>query len=94
MEETCQNLIKELNRVYLNGIKKFPTSTKLRISYAFFLMERMKRKDLAYAQFELAEKTKPTFDEEFIIYRFKKMYEENQGGQENEDNGDDIILQI
>ncbi|EGR30164.1 PAS domain S-box family protein [Ichthyophthirius multifiliis] len=43
MEETIKNLIKELDRIYINGLKKFPTCTKLRISYAFFLLERMKK---------------------------------------------------
>ncbi|KAL4426723.1 hypothetical protein ABPG74_006095 [Tetrahymena malaccensis] len=94
MEEACQNLIKELNRVYLNGVKKFPASTKLRISYAFFLTERMKRKDLAYEQFDIAGRTKPSFDQEFIIYRFKKMYEENQKNDNDGDDDDDIIQQI
>ncbi|KAL4493019.1 hypothetical protein ABPG72_020798 [Tetrahymena utriculariae] len=93
MEEACLNLIKELNRVYLNGVKKFPASTKLRISYAFFLTERMKRKDLAYEQFDIAGRTKPSFDEEFIIYRFKKMYEENQQNDNDGDDGDDDIIQ-
>lgn len=50
--------------MYINGLKKFPTCTKLRLSYAFFLMERMKNKrDKAYEQLEFSEKTKPTFDE-------------------------------
>ena len=64
MEETCQNLIKEIDRMFQNGLKKFPTCTKLRISYAFFLMERFKNKrEKSYLQFKIAEKTKPAFDE-------------------------------
>lgn len=36
MEENCRLLIKQLDRMYLNGIRKYPRSTKLRLSYAFF----------------------------------------------------------
>jgi hypothetical protein len=38
------NLKKELDRVYQQGLKKFPNSVNLRMSYGFFLMERLKNK--------------------------------------------------
>lgn len=44
MEETITNLKKELDRVYQQGLKKFPNSVSLRLSYGFFLMERLKNK--------------------------------------------------
>ena len=34
-------LIQLLYKMYFYGIKKFPNNTSLRISYAFFLLERM-----------------------------------------------------
>lgn len=44
MEDTIINLKKELERVYQQGLKKFPTCVNLRLSYGFFLMERIKNK--------------------------------------------------
>jgi hypothetical protein len=38
MDENCNLLIKQLERMYKQGIKKFPNSTKLHISLAFFYM--------------------------------------------------------
>ncbi|EGR30840.1 PAS domain S-box family protein [Ichthyophthirius multifiliis] len=96
MDDICNNLIKEIDRIYQNGLKKFPTCTKLRISYAFFLMERFQNKrEKCFQQLKIAEKTKPSFDEQFIIYRYKKILEENldQIG-ENEENENDIVKLI
>ena len=47
--------------MFINGLKKFPNSTKLRLSYAFFLLERLKNKNKSYEQLVLAEKGKPAF---------------------------------
>ena len=46
-EDSINKLIQVLDRIYLNGIKKFKNSCKLRISYAFFLLERMLNKKKA-----------------------------------------------
>ncbi|EGR29894.1 PAS domain S-box family protein [Ichthyophthirius multifiliis] len=96
MEETCRNLIKEIDRIFQNGLKKFPNCTKLRISYAFFLMERFKNKrEKSFQQFKIAEKTKPSFDEQFIIYRYKKILNENLDQiNENDDEGENDIVKI
>ncbi|EGR33143.1 PAS domain S-box family protein [Ichthyophthirius multifiliis] len=95
MEETCLNLLKEIDRMYQNGLKKFPSCTSLRISYAFFLMERMKNKrDKSYQQFKIAETSKPSFDQQFIIYRYKKIMDENLDQIENESSENDIVKLI
>jgi len=71
--------------LYRIGIQKFPTSTSLIIAYAFFLMERRQRIHEAIRELTSAEAFRPPFDEQFIIYRYKKM---------NEDQGDDLIANI
>ena len=40
--------------MYRMGIKKFPDSTKLRLSFAFFHLERTKNKNKAYEEFSKA----------------------------------------
>ena len=76
------------DNIYFHATKEFPNDNALRISYAFFLLENMHSKQRALQELNQAEQTKPTFDEQFIIYRYKKLIEdevaetktENQGG--------------
>lgn len=91
MEENCKQLIKQLDRMFQLGLRKYPTSTKLRLSYAFFHLERTKNKNRAYEEFVRAEKTNPGFSEQFIIYRFKKIIKENLEDEEDEENNADLI---
>ena len=64
--------------MYQNGISKFPSCTSLRMNYAFFLMERMNN-------LKSCEKYDPSFEEQFIIFRFHQ----NQGGDDDNDDDDD-----
>lgn len=49
--------------MYRAGIQKFPTCTPLKIQYAFFLMERMNKKQEAILELAQAEQFNPPFDE-------------------------------
>ena len=48
MEENCKLLVIQLERMYRQGIKKFPSCTQLHISFAFFYMERLHQNAKAY----------------------------------------------
>ncbi len=76
-------------RLYFYGTKKFKFYVKLRISYAFFLLERLKDKKKALEQLSIAYNQNPSFDEEFLIYRFKRIIEENLNSMEEKEEGDD-----
>lgn len=86
MEEFKSNLLKVIDRIYENGLKKlkyrlvytkllnsfrFPACTKLRLAYGFFLLELFHNKPKALLQFEMAERGKTDFDEQFLIFRYK-----------------------
>lgn len=58
------------------AIQKFPNSGSLRILYAFFLIENLGKKEEALQELTYAESLKPTFQEQFIIFRHKKLIEE------------------
>jgi len=81
-------LMRFANLLFTQGISKFPACTSLRIAYAFFLKERMNNRALAISELLAAEKIHPPFDEQFIIYRYRKIIEDeladvqadNQGG--------------
>lgn len=59
--------------MYKEGVKKYPNCTKLRLSFAFFYMEKLQSNNKAYEEFSIAQDTEPSFGEQFIIYRFKKI---------------------
>ncbi|CAD8148889.1 unnamed protein product [Paramecium pentaurelia] len=93
INEIIRGLIQELDRMFVQGLKKFPNSTYLRIFYALFLIERRNNKQKALEQFELAQYTKPALYQEFIIYRYKKdIKSKGMNSQQGED--DDIVNAI
>ena len=88
-----QNLLLVIDRAYSNGIKKFKTSTHLRLDYAFFLLERFDNKKKALEHLNYAETLKPTFDEQFLIYRYKKIIEDKLEEKETDkEAGEEIDI--
>ena len=82
-------LLQHCETMYQTAISKFPMCTSLRISYAFFLLERMNKKQQASLELANTEKHFPKFEEQFIIYRYKKLLEEQSTDlNDNEDNLD------
>lgn len=79
-------LYKLLDRMYYYGIKKFPNNTSLRISYAFFLIEKMEGKQTAVHELATAKQNKPPFDEQFVIFRYQKIIDDELAESKNEGN--------
>ena len=77
MDFSCQQVLKNVDRMFKSGIKKFPDCTKLRMSYAFFFLEQLNNKERAYEEFTNSSKIDPSFQQQFNIYRFKKIIKEN-----------------
>lgn len=73
--ENVSFLYQHVKNLYQESIYKFPFSVELRISYAYFLLDIVQNKNLALIQLEIAFKSKPAFDEQFTIYRCKKLIE-------------------
>lgn len=65
-EDSVNKLLLVIDQIYSNGTTKFKTSTKIRLAYAFFLMERRNDKKKALKQLQYAETLKPSFDEQVI----------------------------
>ena len=85
-------LLNYANKLFLTGLPKFPTCTSLRIAYAFFLIERMNKQNLAITELQIAEKSHPPFDEQFVIYRSKKLIEDelSEGHIDGAGNGGNL----
>jgi hypothetical protein len=65
-----------LEKSYGHAIWYFQDSATLRIAYALFLLERLNTMEEANQQLMMAEKCKPSLDESFTIFRFKKLIQE------------------
>jgi ubiquinone biosynthesis protein Coq4 len=92
MEYSCQQVLKKMERMFKAGIKKFPECTKLRMSYAFFQLEQLRNKERAYEEFTNSSRIDPTFQQQFNIYRFKKIIRENL--EDREESEADLIETI
>lgn len=92
--DTVAFLLQHAEALYQTGISKFPNCTSLRISYAFFLLERLNKKQQANLELVNAEKYAPKFDEQFIIYRYKKLIEENSSEGSEHDENLDVVSNI
>jgi hypothetical protein len=92
MDFMCSQLLKQIDRMYKAGLKKFPDCTKLRLSYAFFYLEQMQNKKKAFEEFSETSQLEPSFDQQFNIYRFKKIIRENL--EDRSENESDLVETI
>ena len=77
-KKSFNSLIEHIDSIFLMALSKFPKDVNLRIDYVLFLIVKMNNKVKAAQQLELCEKIKEkTLEEDFIIYRHKKQYDEN-----------------
>ena len=82
--------------MYQNGISKFPSCSTLRMNYSFFLMERMNNRKKALIELKNCDKYNPSFEEEFIIFRFCENQASDNGDDDDDDDDDglDIVSAI
>lgn len=64
-----------INSFFMNILQKKPYNPSLRIKYSLFLLDRLNQKQLALQEISTASYYKPALDEEFLIYRFKRVIE-------------------
>ncbi len=80
-------LLQHCENIFQNYISKFPLEIKLRIFYSNFLIERLNKKKQASNELKNAENYQMSFEEEFILFRYKKILEEYIP-KEGEEEGD------
>lgn len=74
--ENASLLYAQAKALYLNGIKKFPKYIPLRIDFANFLQSKMKDRKGALSELAFAEKAKPPLNQEFMIFRQRRLIED------------------
>jgi len=95
LNEKYAILIQLLYKMYDQGIKKFPNANALRISYSFFLLEKMHSKQQALQELTQAEQNRPSVDEQFVIFRYKKLIEDEIAESQNEGQGGlDVVSEV
>ena len=57
------------------AVRRYPKFSKLHILKAYFLHIKMKNKFRAIFELRIAEESKPTIQEEFLLYRLKMLIE-------------------
>ncbi len=67
--ENNQLLLAQAKALFLSGIRKFPKFVTLRIDYANFLQSRMRDRKGALSELSISEKSKPSLDQQFMIFR-------------------------
>ncbi|EAS07526.3 PAS domain S-box protein (macronuclear) [Tetrahymena thermophila SB210] len=86
-------LYQVIYHMFFYGVKKFPNNTNLRLAYAFFLMENSKYKQQALQELSQAETNHPSFDIDFIIFRYKKLIED-EIAESQQDGNMDIVSEM
>ena len=79
MDDIIVGLRLVVENMYENGIKKFKNSAKLRIAYAIFLLERMKKTKKAEIELMKAKEFNPGFEDQFVIFRLNKLISDGMG---------------
>lgn len=83
-----------IDSVYINLINQFPENVKLRISYGYFLIDKMKKINVAKMQLLTAYFYNPSFTEQFSLYRLSKIIEEHYLHCDDENVNLDIASSI
>ncbi|CAD8125807.1 unnamed protein product [Paramecium sonneborni] len=96
LSERDVDILMVLGQIYFNQIKRFPNEISLRIRYTLFLFDLMKQKQQALNELIQAEQQSPSFDYEFIIYRYKQIieFEMNLAQNENSNGNLDIASEL
>ncbi|CAD8075781.1 unnamed protein product [Paramecium primaurelia] len=89
------DLLMVLGQIYFNQIKKFPNEISIRIRYSFFLLDYLKQRQQALNELIQSETLCPSLDNEFIIFRYKKIIEDEMNQVQNENLGNlDVATEL
>jgi hypothetical protein len=65
------------------AIHKFPNEAALHISYAYFIMASLEKKEEALQELIEAENLKITWEERFKIFRYRRLFDELEASNKN-----------
>jgi hypothetical protein len=65
-----------VKEMLVDALEKFPKSSRLHLLYAYIQREKLHNKFKALFEMMITEDNKPSLEEEFSIYRYKNLIEE------------------
>lgn len=77
IKEKLVVLLYLIERIFVLALTRFPGCTQLRVNHAIFLLDKMKSTQQALSELEIALADKPSIDEQFMIFRYKKLIEDS-----------------
>lgn len=92
--ESNSLLLNFTKRLLEKSIKRFPKCTILKITYSSFLLDHMGNKREAMRELDECSKLKPSLDQQFMIYRYKKIIGDSLLESGKESGGYEYIAAI
>ncbi|CAD8112156.1 unnamed protein product [Paramecium primaurelia] len=85
-----------IGEIYSGYIRRHQHNVRLRINYAFYLLDFLKQKQQSLNELNQIELLSPSLDNEFIIFRYKRIIEDEMNMSQNETlNGNlDVATEI
>ena len=90
----AQQMLVFINKLYIIGLYKFPNSIHLRLNYSIFLYQLYKQKLKAKQELESSLNCNPSLNQQFIIFRYKKMISEDLDTNQNQSEILDVVSSI
>ncbi|CAK68569.1 unnamed protein product (macronuclear) [Paramecium tetraurelia] len=73
-----------IGEIYQGYIRRHQNNVRLRINYAFYLLDFLKQKQQSLNEFNQIELLSPSIDYEFTIFRYKRIIEDEMNISQNE----------
>ena len=70
------------------GVKKFENSISLRLNYVSFLVDRLKKRQLALTELKILEELRPSGQEAFFLYFYQKKITEYSESEVSDDDSE------
>ena len=88
-------LLQHANLLFTLGINKYPDNVEIKFAYALFLLKKLNRRKKAANYLKSIKTLSPTIEEEFIIFRCKRIFEDNLSDlKEGDGDNYDIIKEL
>lgn len=65
-----------IKKLYDDALNKFITSPSIHISFSFYLFKSMRNIHQSLLELNIAQKKKPSLQQQFTIFRYKNIIEE------------------
>ena len=88
-------LLQHANLLFNISLSKYPESNEIKFAYALFLLKKLKKRKKASEFLKGIQNLSPSIEEDFIIFRCNKIFEDNLSDLEDEeDESVDVVKEL